>query len=306
MIQLFSNEIKNYYYYFNTLDMPGSSYLNIISEDEIMILSDVLTSNNHKISITINSIYGNPDLYLDNCRIFPFCQYEDAFYLANLEEVNKNKMYDYNSYFKNKQENLGIIHSYQPLLIIHCPHKNGCLFEISYFNEKDDIILKEEVLFNQNILKDEKNNFIIDFKNHNNIKEIIIDLTIFKGNVNISLNYKEEIFILNKYEYIIDVNSNDILKENKKLNFTISGIINSFYSIKYKLIREDYDNNKGIKMLYNRINYIEYIDSDKYIIMESPELNSIPILMNFYSPNCQFKITKNNNNVETYLFNNFY
>ena len=42
MIQLFSNEIKNYNYYFNTLNMSGSSYLNMLSEDEIMILSGII------------------------------------------------------------------------------------------------------------------------------------------------------------------------------------------------------------------------------------------------------------------------
>ena len=150
-IQLFSNEKKNYNYFFNTLDIPGSLYLNMLSEDEIMIFSGVVKSNNNKISITVNPLYGITNMYLDNCRIFPFCKYEDAFYLTNLEKVNNNKMNDYNYYFKNQEQNLGFLDSYQPLLVIHCPHEKGCLFEIGYFNENDDIILKEEVLFSQNI-----------------------------------------------------------------------------------------------------------------------------------------------------------
>ena len=87
MIQLFSNEIKNYNYYFNTLDIAGSSYLSMLSNDEIMILSNIITSNNNKVSITVNPIYGIPKIFIDICRIFPFCKYEDSFYLTNLEEL---------------------------------------------------------------------------------------------------------------------------------------------------------------------------------------------------------------------------
>ena len=55
-----------------------------------------------------------------------------------------------------------ILNSYQPFFIIHCSFWNECLFEISYFSEKDFIILKEKVIFTQNLLKGEKNNFIIE------------------------------------------------------------------------------------------------------------------------------------------------
>ena len=81
----------------NTLDIAGSSYLSMVSNDEIMILSNIITSNNNKVSITVNPIYGIPKIFIDICRIFPFCKYEDSFYLTNLEEVNINKMENYNS-----------------------------------------------------------------------------------------------------------------------------------------------------------------------------------------------------------------
>ena len=199
IIQLFSNEIKNYYYYYNSLHIPGSLYLNSLSYDEIMIIPGTISKNN-KVSITLNPIYGYPKIYLDECRLFPFCKYEADFYLSNLEEVYINKMQNYNCLFRTINK-ITILDSYQPLLVVHCPIENGCFFEISYFYENNYITLKEHVIFNQIILKDEKNNFIINFKNNNNIIQIIIDIIIFNGNIDIDLNlkYKEKIFILNKF-----------------------------------------------------------------------------------------------------------
>ena len=245
-IQLFSNEIKNYYSYFNTLDIPGSLYLTSLSYDEIMILSGIIKNKKKKISITLNAIFGYPKIYLDICRIFPFCKYEESLSLTNLDSFNINKMDNYSSYFKIKEENINLLDSYQPLIIIHCPFENGCLFEISYFSENDDIILKEDVLFNQYLFKEEKNTFIIDYNNYCNIKQIIIDITIFNGNIDIKLNYTEKFFIVNKYVYTIDLNSDELFKYNKILSFTIYDIINSYYSIKYNIIRENSDKNKII------------------------------------------------------------
>ena len=201
LIQLFSNEIKNYYYYFNNIYIPGSLYVNSLSYDEIMVIPGIITNNN-KISITVNTIYGIPKIYLDECKKHPFCKYEEVIDIANLDKVNINKIQDYSHYFRNKEE-INYLDSYQPLLIIHCPIENGCWFEINYFIEDDFIILKEDVLFNQNILKDEKNNFIIDFKNNNNVIQIILDLIIFNGNIDLNLKYKEKFFILNKFVYIL-------------------------------------------------------------------------------------------------------
>ena len=182
-----------------------------------MIIPGMIAYNN-KTSITLNPIYGYPKIYLDECRIFPLCTYEEDFYSSNLEEIYVNKMQSYNCLFRTVDQ-ITILDSYQPLLIIHCPIKDGCFFEISYFYDNNNITLKEHVTFNQNILKGEKNNFIIDFKNNNNIIQIIIDIIIFNGNIDIDLNlkYKEKIFILNKFEYIIDVNSNELLKNNFKI-----------------------------------------------------------------------------------------
>ena len=119
-------------------------------------------------------------------------------------------MDNYSSYFKIKKENINLLDSYQPLIIIHCPFKNGCFFELSYFSENNDIILEEDVLFNQYLFKEEKNTFIIDYNNYCNIKQIIIDITIFNGNIDIKLNYTEKYFIVNKYVYTIDLNSDEL------------------------------------------------------------------------------------------------
>ena len=305
IVQLFSNELKNYNYYYNTLDIPGSLYLYSLSYDEIMILSGIITDKNKKISITVNPIFGYPKVYLDDCKRFPFCKYEDTFDLSNLEEVSINKMCNYDYIYKTK-DNSNIIDSFQPLIIIHCPYENDCQFTITYFTENDCIFLKEEGLLKQYLSKDEKNKFMIDYNNHNNIEFIIIDLVIFNGNIHIDIkNSVEKITLLNKIVYIVDANFDESLKKKKQIELNITGINNSFYTIKYRLIRKNVDNN-NLKMLYNRINNIEFIDEDKPIIINGRVPQNSSNIINFYSTNCKFKIYKNDRYIETNLFNNFY
>ena len=303
IIQLFSNQNKKYNYYYNTFELPGYFYTIDLGLDEILVLSGIITKHKN-VSITVNAIYGLPKIYIDDCKKFPFCKYEDSFDLANLEEVKTNKMNSYTSIYNTKGDN-NILGSFNPLLIIYCPFSNNCFFSATYFNEEDFIILREEALFNQYLLKEEKNNFIINYKNQKNIKQIIVDLIIFNGDIQIELNCKEKLFILNKFIYIIDANSEELLKNNKKLKITITGIKNSFYSLKYKLIRKNVDNN-NIKMLYNRVNNIEYLDANKNLFIDSLGPKISLNLIFFYSPNCKFNISKNNQILETYLFNNYY
>jgi hypothetical protein len=275
-----------------------------------MILSGIIKNKDKKISITINPIFGYPKIYLDDCKKFPFCNYKDDNDLINLEEISSNKLHDYSNFFRTK-ENITILNSYQPLLLLHCTFINDCFFGMTIFTEDDPIILKEEeLLINQYLLKREKNKYIINYGNYRNIKQIIIDLIIFNGKIHIDLKYKEKYIILNKYVYIIDVNSdNQDISENKTLNFTISGVNDSLYSIKYKFIRNNKEDN-NMEVLYNKVNNFELLDVDKNIsLIFLKYLNpNLPIhsIINIYSPNCQFKLFKNNETAYVNLFNNFY
>jgi hypothetical protein len=214
-----SNENKKYNYFFNTLDIPGFFYVNNISYNEIMILPGIIQNKNKKISITIHPVFGYPKIYLDDCKKFPFCNYESYFDLINLEEISTNKLKDYRYFFRTK-ENINILSSYQPLLLLHCTFINNCFFEISFFTEDDPISLhREELLIYQYLLKEEKNKYMINYGIYNNITKIIIDIIIFNGKVHIDLNYTEKFSQSNKYVYIIDVNSdNQDISENKALN----------------------------------------------------------------------------------------
>ena len=58
------------------------------------------------------------------------------------------------------------------------------------------------------------------------------------------------------------------------------------------------------------INYIDYIGNDykyKNIEVQNSKYDKrFPLLINYYSPNCKFQIKKNNSNLNTSLYNNFY
>ena len=86
------------------------------------------------------------------------------------------------------------------------------------------------------------------------------------------------------------------LKTDKKLTFHIKGEKNAFYMIQYQL-KFDEEELKIINYLESGLNYIESIDIDKdeykYIKIHNSKSNqNLPFLVNFYSLNCDLKVSR--------------
>ena len=305
-LQLISHKIIKPYYFFIPPQKPETIYPRIIQNGEYIILSRVKPpEKSPKMSFTINSIYGNPEIRFHQCTQFPFCNYEDD-HIKMLSIIKSNKMDNYDNIWMIES----IFGAYQSLIFLTCPNVTEyCIFYTTFFSENDQIILKEGKIFSQLLLDNHKNKFIAEFGEHKNLLKIILELIIFGGDAKLNISNENlkitNYFLLNKKIYIINANE---LNE-KKIEFEIDSNKKSFYSIRYTVIRSD-ELNKMNLMDTIGINYIDYIGNDykyKNIEVQNSKYDKrFPLLINYYSPNCKFQIKKNNSNLNTSLYNNFY
>ena len=84
----------------------------------------------------------------------------------------------------------------------------------------------------------------------------------------------------------------------EKINFKVYAHKNSFYTVSYKLVRLN-DDSKNINEIESGVNFIQSIlvgdnaDYMKYVKMTNIKYEEgSPFLMNFYSQNCQFLISR--------------
>ena len=304
-LQLISHTIKTFSYYFITPQIPEIVFPRFLKGGEYMILPNIkYPKTSTKMSITINQYYGYPKIFLYRYFSFPFYQLsEDDF--KWFDDVELNKLHEYKFFIDNDSFNI-----YNYLLIINCPDINEyCIFDTTFFSENEYVVLSEGKFFSQILDEGEKNFYQIDFDKYIGISKIIIELLPFNSEVNIKfennlnlINY----FLLNKNIYII--NGNEL--SEKKIKFVIDSNNKAYYSVRYTLLRGNENINKMELINKIGINYIDSINTslkNKTIEVQSSKYGKkFPILINFYSPNCKFQITKDGEELETYLYKNFY
>ena len=100
-------------------------------------------------------------------------------------------------------------------------------------------------------------------------------------------------FLSNKIFYSISINKGDT-----KIDFNVIAQQKSFYLIQYQLVREG-DQSKNINKIESGVNYIQSIfigegaDYMKYVDFENLNYELLtPFLINFYSENCQFIVSR--------------
>ena len=303
-IQMVSNKFKYYNYYYTFKQIPEAPFPRYLAKGEYMILSEIRESkkSSSKISITINSIYGNPKISMYQCVNFPLYTFNENDF-KEIVYPNIMKQYQFNQ-----------INPFYPnatLLAINCPDKTeSCIFDTTFISENDYILLNERKMFSQILLKSgEKNFFRIDFQNHRNVQKIFIEFINLNSDIQINFDNNLEIvnyFLINKNIYLINVNNS----QNQYLNFSIVAKKKGFYSIRYNLIRNEEDFTKFDLLDTIGFNYIDYINNTyKYKTIEIQNFKygqTFPVLFNIYSPDCRLKITNNSKEINTFLYNNLY
>ena len=285
----------------------GELYPRMLKEQEIFIYKGIpISDDTTEISFDMISEYGLPDMYFDICTNYPLCNnynYNNMKKLINPRDLNGQSSYK----LKN-------INKYSPMdknqyvIIVKCTKsriKSGlpCRFKTVYNTNDNKINLKEDELFSQYINEGEKNLYKIDFSGQKNVAKIYVDLMVFTGDITVNpieTNLQtKKLYNANKIFFIITV---DQSLTNKEVNFNVIGSKNSYYSIKYMLVRTN-DDSWITNIIESGVSYLVTIDPEgkdssgvikPYKFVKFTNLNlyeNVPLIVNFNSLNCRLNVT---------------
>ena len=282
----------------------GEIYPRILKEEQTFIYTSIpLSDNTKEITFSMISKFGLPDIYINKCTDYPLCKKLET--IADPINLNGQSSYTLNL------ENSTIpspMNKEQYVLLVKCTKskvKKGlpCGFNTVFSSNDNNILLKEDELFSQFVKKDEINLYKIDFEGHKNVKKIYVDLILFTGDLifnPIEKNLQaKKLYMANKIFYIITIDDKII---NQEINFKIIGSKNSYYSIKYKLLKES-DDSWMINQIESGLSYLVTIDPEgkdssgeikpyKYVKFSNLKIyEGVPFLVNFNSLNCKLNVT---------------
>ena len=308
-IQMTSNKKISLIY---PIKIPGEIRRHYLFEGEIAIFYGLNPKETAKeVNFNVKMLKGFPEIYFDECYEFPNCKYNKD----SLKELNNpfpsNNIAVYSFYIKDKIEenieynNFNPISNFQPAMIVYCSkgekqiffgERNICQYETIYFTNEDSINLYEDATLSQYLLKDENDKYKINLENEINVDKIYLDLFLLSGEVQINIkeiNDKniKKYFALNKIYYIISITEN-----MKEIPFKVIAQKNSFYMVKYQLVKKN-DNSKYLNKIESGINFISSIQTfsqsapkQKFyeLINYYKSENKNPYLITLYSQNSKF------------------
>ena len=191
----------------------------------------------------VRVISGDIKVYIYLCDKFPYCNNT----ISELKELEQNLIVPYSI---NNFYSAGIMQltkekyskGKQYLLYVICNenNKNSCNYEISFFDEDDSLLLREDFKVSEFIKFGN-----IFYQYHFNIeddkvKEVLVSLYTISGDINFTVISNEKI---QEKIQIGNVNIIKFTNENQKLNgiynINITGYKNSFYYLSYQIITDD-------------------------------------------------------------------
>ena len=282
----------------------GEVYPRMLKEEQIFIYTSIPISDNTKeITVSMISKFGLPDMFIEKCTDYPLCNNSET--VADPINLNGQSSYTLNL------ENSTIpspMDKNQYVILVKCIKskiKKGlpCGFNTVFSSNDNNIILKEDELFSQFVKKGETNLYKIDFSGHKNVIKIYVDLILFTGDLifnTIEKNIQaKKLYMANKIFYIITIDDSQI---NKEINFKIIGSKNSYYSIKYKLLKKN-DDSWMTNQIESGMSYLVTIDPEgkdssgqirpyKYVKFSNLKIyEGVRFLVNFNSLNCKLNVT---------------
>ena len=298
--------------------IPGVVYPHYLLKNEIAVFRGIRPiSGAQEINFNMKSVKGFPDMYFHNCSTYPHCSYNTSKMVDITDPHQSNRMSVYSFYLK--EHNVSSLGTFQPLMIVQC--KEGqtekenntgyCIFETAIFTDKDRLQLKEADTFTQFLLKGEKDLYTIDFQFEENVEKVYLDVIVFSGDVNVTM--EDEVSKIIAFKYFL---SNKIFytftksymgDSRKVIDFRVQAQKNSFYMIQYQLVRTG-DDSVNTNIIESGINFVESIAvgenlaNYKYVVLENHRIEGgAPFLASFYSKNCRFVISTETPNSVEYL-----
>ena len=164
----------------------------------------------------------------------------------------------------------------------------------------EPIELTEKELLKQYLLEEEESQtYSINLENVEDIKKVHIDLILFSGDVNIEMETEPLKQIAHKY-YLSNKIFFSITPDNvNEILFRVTAYKNSYFILLYRTVQYG-DTSEDTNEIESGINFILpiYIGDDsifmKYVKFKNLKYEErSPFLINFYSQNCKFIITRN-------------
>ena len=261
---------------------------------------------------------GVAEMIVEECTSYPNCIYSTDSLKSKTKVKRINKMSIYEAEVKSEIEALD---SRKQVMIVYCRdddnENNGyCEFEASIAPVAQTISLVENEKFYKYVIKGDKGTLKFDFKGGMKIQRFTLDIMVHSGDVTFKLNSFStksnklggEQVDISHYKYFLSnkifyhVNLAQLAFDSLEMDY--SAELNSFFTIQFGL------NPTNLIQLEETVesgeSYLVEIDpstSEKYKIVHLKNYRykmNKPFLANFFALNCEFKVTRGENEISFY------
>ena len=293
-------KIDNLYKFYEP-QMIGEIYRYMIPKGSIAFFHGLKTDPAaKKYDFSLYTRKGITEVYIDKCKSFPNCTYDDQSLSQLLHVTKLNQMAiwttlinDYDIYGPEKN-----------VIVVKCLdddylNMGYCEVESSIISKGQDIYLVEDEKFSKMLIRGENGNILTDLKSKRQISRLTIDIMVFNGDIKFKLTEKEgrggsykinEYNLANKIFYHIKINK----KGTEEFYVEYQALKASFFTIKYSV--HTYNKEQLEETVTSGESYLVNIDptlSSKSKVVNLENLrykNKNPYLANFFALNCEFEV----------------
>ena len=242
---------NNYHKNIYSPQINGFSYERYLEAGQMTFytgLSSMKFKTELRYYLKINS--GHPQMYFAKCQTFPHCEF-DINHLSS-DSIKPTKTNDIFSYSIYKREITKAISPDQYVLLVFCNIDKDCSFETNFYSELDNFVLPKEKKIYQTIMNEGQTNFVIKLNEESFYNQIFVDFYTYSGDI--SIKYEAKGFSVrdyvagNKKYFVLD----KISSTKNEVYFYISGEMDIYYSVNYKMITGDSDKimQKKVELLF--------------------------------------------------------
>ena len=289
----------------------GQIYRRLLPKNKIQSFGSLAPPSGKRVTLNVKARSGFPKMYVTKCKDYPHCYYTDG-QLTSLTTPKKlNRMFTYGF---SELTNEKAINSEKTVIVVKCVDDDNaksdyCDFETSFISAADEIELVEDDTLGQYAVKSDKGTFKINLEGDSNIKTVNIDIMVLSGDINFSiksgtkeLNYFKY-YLSNKMYFKISMSDNDEITE---ITLEYTAALNSYYTIKWNANRKGDGSTQYRDYITSGASYLVDIDPTSVLKTKTIKLQNLrykesnPFLANFFALNCQFKVTREQQEISFY------
>ena len=310
---------SGFYNYFTQPMITGQNYRHLLLKGESLFFhSERLNVANKRYNFNIFNRKGATEMYVATCDNYPFCNFNmpDTSKMESVRYMGKLAIYD-----RPIEKTIEALDKNKRGILVTCIEDDNyssrfCEFDISYIQRGEITTLIEGENSAKYILKGETGKIKIDLLNAFELKSVRVDIMIHTGEAIFEGGFSpdssvedtdqnsriEKYILVNKVFFMFDLEALNV----DYLFVTYKAIKNTFFTIKYSYQKPTdiapMFMSYGKETIFADENYLVNIDPE--IVMSSSNLyflhfnngrymSGMPYLLNFFSINCEFKVTTN-------------